>query len=39
VPDDFSFELILEDKVYTYHPAFSPDTKHLLTGLERREGR
>ena len=38
-PDDFSFELKLEDKVYTYHPAFSPDTKHLLTSLERREGR
>ena len=38
-PDDFSFELKLEDKVYTYDPAFSPDTKHLLTGLERREHR
>jgi hypothetical protein len=37
VPDDFSFELKLEGKVYTYHPAFSLDAKHLLTGLERRE--
>lgn len=36
-PDDFTFELTLENKLYAYHPSFSPDAKHLLTSLERRE--
>jgi hypothetical protein len=36
-PNDFAFELKLENKLYTYYPSFSPDAKHLLTGLERRE--
>lgn len=35
--DDFAFELTQEDKHYVYHPSFSEDAKHLLTGLERRE--
>jgi hypothetical protein len=36
-PDDFAFELTLADKLYAYQPSFSPDAKHLLTSLERRE--
>jgi hypothetical protein len=37
--DDFSFELKLDDKLYSYHPSFRPDGGHLLTGLERQEGK
>lgn len=37
--DDFSFELKLDDKVYTYHPSFRPDAGHLLTGLKRQEAK
>jgi hypothetical protein len=37
--DDFTFALKRDDKVYTYHPSFRPDTPHLLTSLERQEER
>lgn|GEM_PF-1462170 len=37
VPGDFSFALVREGSTYVYHPQFAPGTKHLLTGLERRE--
>jgi hypothetical protein len=33
----FDFELNLNERHYTYHPAFSSDGKFLLTGLQRRE--
>jgi hypothetical protein len=36
-PNDFAFELTLDDKRYTYHPTFRVGPTYLLTGLERRE--
>lgn len=38
-PESYAFELNLKDKNYVYQPTFSADSKHLLTGLERREAK
>ena len=35
--DDYTFTLQQEGKLFVYQPAFSSDSKHLLTGLVRRE--
>jgi len=35
--DAYSFELSRGGTVLVYRPAFSSDSKHLLTGLERKE--
>jgi len=35
--DAFAFELTQEERRYIYLPSFGADSKHLLTGLARRE--
>jgi hypothetical protein len=38
-PNNSAFALKLGNKLYTYYPSFGPGPRHLLTGLERREGK